>query len=292
MQPPHPSSQDAICEENDDPHVDSHLFRPSVESSCLFSFLGHFYPGTIDRCMFERCSTMTGGKFFRAIPELDRFLGSQGWEGRLAAAIDDWEQRGLAAWVERPMLFSIVPKRNDVKTTETDNGERDTGYTLLAASVISCVCHRSTDVVMYPDVQFILPQMDFFAEKGSKEIDAKRDVKGWTRILLGLGVGYQTMQNHVFAYRVWVKAMKADLHFPDPKVCLALYHYVQGQQIEDADFFMWSAMKFSASDDKRRFELMFKQAKQECQPDSVEFGGGAEQCNGTMELFQLRWKIF
>ena len=25
---------------------------------------------------------------------------------------------------------------------------------------------------------------------------------------------------------------------------------------------------------------------------SVEFGGGAQQCNGTMELFQLRWKLF
>ena len=25
---------------------------------------------------------------------------------------------------------------------------------------------------------------------------------------------------------------------------------------------------------------------------AVEFGGGAEQCNGTMELFQLRWKLF
>jgi len=24
----------------------------------------------------------------------------------------------------------------------------------------------------------------------------------------------------------------------------------------------------------------------------VEFGGGTEQCNGTMELFQLRWKLF
>jgi len=24
----------------------------------------------------------------------------------------------------------------------------------------------------------------------------------------------------------------------------------------------------------------------------VEFGGGAEQCNGTLELFQLRWKLF